>query len=307
MPASTETSLGFTLLPGRAVITLSGEDRATFIQGLISNDVHRVTAEEAIYTALLTPQGKYLHDFFIAAADERLLIDCERERAADARRRLGRYKLRSQVTIAEASELAVVALWGDGAFAALGLSNEPGRAARFAGGVTFVDPRLPSLGVRAILPVGAGIADLEALGFAAADPLAYDRRRLALGVPDGSRDMIVEKSLPLECGFDDLNGIDWKKGCYMGQELTARMRYRGLVKKRLLPVHVDGPMPPPGTPVLAGDREAGELRSGHDQIALALLRLEFVQAADTAPLFTAGEARITPSIPPWARLPAAAD
>lgn len=304
MPSSNATSPTFALLPARAIVALSGEDRATFIQGLISNDVLRVGDTAAIYAALLTPQGKYLHDFFIAEANGRLLIDCERERAADLRRRLSLYKLRSRVTIAEASDLAVAALWGDGAAATLGLTDAPGQARAFAGGVAFVDPRLPMLGLRAILPAADCVVALEAAGFAVAAPLAYERQRLTLGLPDGSRDMTVEKSLPLECGLDDLNGIDWKKGCYMGQELTARMRYRGLVKKRMLPVRVEGPLPPPGTAVFAGEREAGEIRSGCDHLAVALLRLEFLQPAAATPL-TAGGARITPFIPPWARLPAA--
>lgn len=119
MPSLNATSPAFALLPARAIVALSGEDRATFIQGLISNDVLRVGDKAAIYAALLTPQGKYLHDFFIAETDGRLLIDCERERAADLRRRLSLYKLRSRVTIAEASDLAVAALWGNGAAAAL--------------------------------------------------------------------------------------------------------------------------------------------------------------------------------------------
>ncbi len=304
MPSSNATSPTFALLPARAIVALSGEDRATFIQALISNDVLRVGDTAAIYAALLTPQGKYLHDFFIAEANGRLLIDCERERAADLRRRLSLYKLRSRVTIAEASDLAVAALWGDGAAATLGLTDVPGQARAFAGGVVFVDPRLPILGLRAILPAADCVTALEAAGFAVADSLAYERQRLTLGLPDGSRDMMVEKSLPLECGLDDLNGIDWKKGCYMGQELTARMRYRGLVKKRMLPVRVEGPLPAPGTAVFAGEREAGEIRSGCDQLAVALLRLEFLQPAADTPL-TAGDARITPFIPPWARLPAA--
>src|SRR6185503_18496273 len=110
-------------------------------------------------------------------------------------------------------------------------------------------------------------------------PLAeYEALRLELGVPDGSRDLPVEKAILLENGFDELHGIDWQKGCYMGQELTARTKYRGLVRKRLLPVEIEGPLPAPGTPVMAGDKEAGEMRSGADGLGLALLRLEHLEA-----------------------------
>ncbi len=126
--------------------------------------------------------------------------------------------------------------------------------------------------------------------------------RLALGVPDGSRDLAVEKALLVESGFDELNGIDWQKGCYIGQEITARMKYRGLAKKRLVPVAVEGALPPPDTPVLLGDEEAGELRSGRDGMALALLRLELIEkAAATGATLSAGAAKLTPHKPAWAR------
>jgi folate-binding protein YgfZ len=121
-------------------------------------------------------------------------------------------------------------------------------------------------------------------------------------VPDGSRDLVVDKSILLESGFDELDGVDWQKGCYMGQELTARTKYRGLIRKRLMPVRVEGPLPPPGTLVMLGDKEAGEMRSGRDGLALALLRLEAVETAGSGgPPLLAGEARLTPAKPSWAR------
>jgi folate-binding protein YgfZ len=140
------------------------------------------------------------------------------------------------------------------------------------------------------------------MGLRRGDPVEYDRLRLSLGVADGSKDLVLEKAILLEAGFDELNGVDWKKGCYMGQELTARTKYRGLVKKRLMPVRVDGPLPAPGTPVMLGDQEAGELRSGSDGLALALLRLDAVEAAaGTGRKLSAGEATLEPVKPPWAQ------
>lgn len=294
------------LLEDRAVLSLGGEDRKTFLQGLVSNDVRRVSAKQAIYAAMLTPQGKYLHDFLIVEENDSLLIDCERARIADLRRRLSLYRLRSHVEISEKPELVVAVIPGAEAATLFGLPRDAGRAAAFAGGVAFVDPRLSALGVRVIMPAERAATRLAAAGMTIADASIYDRLRVELGIPDGSRDMIIEKSLPLECGFDDLNGIDWNKGCYMGQELTARMHYRALVKKRLLPVMVDGPLPAPGTPILSDDREAGEMRSGRDGAALAMLRLEHLPAATIPSTLTAGSARITPRIPSWVKLPAAA-
>jgi hypothetical protein len=290
------------LLGDRAVLEIAGADRRDFLQGLVSNDIAKVRPDRAVYAALLTAQGKYLHDFFIAAIGDVFLLDGEAARLADLKRRLDLYKLRAKVTLAEAGDRYVAAAaFGDDAFDALHLPAEPGAAAAFAGGVAYVDPRLAALGARLLLPRGAGLAPLQAAGFRAADAASYDRARLALGVPDGSRDLVAEKSILLESGFDELNGVDWQKGCYVGQELTARTKYRGLVRKRLLPVTIDGPLPAPGTPVLLGTEDAGEMRSASDGMGLALLRLEALDAASAANPLTAGPARLTAHKPAWAK------
>ncbi len=289
------------LLADRAALEIAGEDRRAFLQGLVSNDVEKVASDRAIYAALLTAQGKYLHDFFIAAIGDAFYLDAEAARLADLKRRLSLYKLRAKVALGDAgARYAVAAAFGGEALAALGLPTEPGAAAAFAGGIAYVDPRLPELGARLLLPREAGLAPLERAGFAAVDAGAYDRFRLALGIPDGSRDLPVEKAILLESGFEELNGVDWQKGCYIGQELTARTKYRALIRKRLMPVAIDGPLPPPGTKVMLGEEEAGEMRSGRDGLGLALLRLEALdEAAAGAPL-TAGDARLTPKKPAWA-------
>jgi folate-binding protein YgfZ len=281
----------FILARDRALISLAGADRISFLQGIVSNDVTKTTAERAVYAAFLTPQGKYLHDIFIANLGERLLIDCEAARRADLLRRLGLYKLRAKVTLAEENGLAIGLHFGAGALDALGLPAEAGRSRAEDGGIIFVDPRLAALGARAILPPERTPAESGS----AAD---YDRLRLTLGVPDGSRDLPVEKAILLENGFDELNAIDWQKGCYMGQELTARTRYRGLVRKRLLPVAIEGAAPAPGTALLQNDKEMGEMRSAAGDLGLALIRLE---ALDQGPLTAAG-AKLTPSKPEWVRI-----
>ena len=161
--------------------------------------------------------------------------------------------------------------------APLGLSGDgPGAASVFAGGVAYFDPRLAAAGARVILPRAGAAETLQAAGLSAAAPSEYDRHRLALGLADGSRDMTVGRSILLECGFDELHGVDWDKGCFLGQELTARTKYRGLIKKRLVPVSVDGPLPPRGTAVVDEGHEVGEIRSGAGKQALAMLRLEAV-------------------------------
>jgi hypothetical protein len=291
----------FAILESRAVLEVAGEDRVAFLQGLVSTDVATVSDTKAIHTAFLTAQGKYLHDFFIAALGERFLLDCEAARAEDLKKRLSMYRLRSKVTIEARPDLAVAAAFGDGAAEALGLGGEAGAARALADGVAFVDPRLAAAGARAILPGDTAEAVLRDAGLAAGSLADYDRERLALGLPDGSRDLVPEKSILLENGFDELNGVDWDKGCFLGQELTARTHYRGLVKKRLMPVEIDGPLPEPGTLVMLGEKEAGEMRSGSDGRGLALLRLDAVEkAAESNAALTAGEARLTPKKPDWA-------
>ncbi|HSK40560.1 MAG TPA: folate-binding protein, partial [Arenibaculum sp.] len=210
------------ILEERGVLAVGGPDRKAFLQGLVSNDVLKAGPDRAVHAALLTPQGKYLHDFFILEQDEILLLDCEAARIEDLLRRLGMYKLRSKVTLENRTgETAVAALFGDGAVQALGLPVEPGAARKLDAGAVYVDPRLAGLGARAILPRERAADILDATGFVHADAGDYDAMRLRHGVSDGTRDLVVDKSILLEANFDVLNGISWDKGCYMGQELTA--------------------------------------------------------------------------------------
>jgi hypothetical protein len=291
----------FTLPDSRGVLAVEGPDARDFLQGLVSNDVHRVGPDHAVYAALLTAQGRYLHDFFIAALGDALHLDCEAGRREDLKRRLSIYRLRSKVTLSDVTDrLAVALIYGTDALERLGLPAEPGRARPLGNGIVYVDPRLPGLGVRALLPCDSAAAVLRDVGLAEGDPADYDRLRLSLGVPDGSRDLPVEKAILLENGFDELHGVDWNKGCYIGQELTARTKYRGLVRKRLMPVEIDGPAPAPGTPLLFDGQEAGEMRNAVDGLGLAMIRLEYLEKLGSGGVLSAGDARVTPHKPDWA-------
>ena len=294
----------YAILEARGLVEAAGPDARPFLQGMISADVDKLSPERALWAAFLTPQGKFLHEFFLTlapgpeAGEGRVLMDCEAARLDDLRSRLGRYKLRARMTLEDVSaRYAVAAVFGAGALEALGLPAQAGRAAPFAGGLVHVDPRLPELGARAVLPKAGAEAALQGAGLAPAGPGDYDALRIRLGVPDGSRDLEVERATLLENGFDELGGIDWDKGCFMGQELTARTKYRGLVKKRLVPVEIVGPAPAPGTPITADGKDAGVLRSVADGLGLALIRLEHLEA----PL-SAGAARLTPMKPAWMKI-----
>ena len=262
-------------LPERTVLAVTGADRVGFLNGLVSNDVALAGPGRAIWSALLTAQGKYLADFFIFAEPDRLLLDCDSSQAAMLGQRLMRYKLRADVAMSP-TDFGVYAAWGD--------------APDTEGVIAAADPRLPAAGWRLLsdakLPTSATFDD-------------WDLHRLALGLPDGPRDLEAEKTVLLEAGFDELDGVSWTKGCYMGQELTARTRYRGLVKRRLLPVRAATPLPPPGTPLLADGREVGQMRSSRGLLGLASIRLDALGATE---LRTNGVV-LQLSVPPWAKLP----
>lgn len=293
----------YTILEHRGLLSVAGEDRRSFLQGLVTNDVTRAARDRAVWAALLTPQGKFLHEFFIFEMGETLFLEAEQARLEDLKTRLSRYRLRAKVQVAVVEGYEVAAVLGEGAAARVGLpENVAGAVQPLPGGegVAFTDPRLPGAPVRVVVPTETARATLEDLFGEAAEWTDLDAARICLGLPDGSRDIEVEKGLVLESGFDELGGVDFKKGCYIGQELTARMKYRALAKKRLLPITVAGGVTPaPGTPLLTADgREAGEVRSAVAGHALALVRLEHL----AAPLTAAGDS-VGVAVPEWVRLP----
>ena len=283
------------------MIALSGPDAVAMLQGLISSDVTKVTDEQAGYGALLTPQGKFLFDFLILRAGDRLLLDVEQERLAPLLQRLTMYRLRSRVELADASAgHALAAVIGEGIAARFALPERAGACRAFAEGLACVDPRLARLGVRVVLPPERLESALQELGLTPLEPAAYERLRLIHGVPDGSRDLAIDKATLLESGFEELHGVDFAKGCFVGQELTARMKYRGLVRKRLLPVVLKGPPPEPGTIIRHGEREVGEMRSSVDGHGLALLRLDRIaELAQSATPLLADATEVTPVKPDW--------
>ncbi len=254
-------------LPHRGVLALSGDDVHGFLQGLLSNDLERVRGGRAIYAALLTPQGKFLHDVFVVEYEDAICLDAEADRLDDLAKRLRRYRLRAKIAIEDASAAWTVEAAPEGV-EHFGLAGAgPGAVARSDGAIAYVDPRDERFGVRLLRPADAPTG-LPAGGFA-----DYESLRYRLGAPDGSRDMPVGQAFLLESGFERLNGVDWEKGCYVGQEVTARTHYRGAVRRRLTPVVVDGPVAP-GARIAAAGRPVGEMRSSLNGLGLALLRLD---------------------------------
>jgi folate-binding protein YgfZ len=237
---------GFVKLPGRGLITVTGEDRYTFLQALVSNDLGLLQTQTSLYACLLTPQGKFLFDFIIYRDGDRLLLDCEGgERAEALLKRLKMYKLRSKVEMTLAGDISVyVSAQG-----------------------TYPDPRHPALGCRSLQKPD----NLTEHPFS-----TWDEYRIRLGVPDGSRDMVPEQSSLIECNIDRLNGISFTKGCYIGQELTARMQHRGLAKKHLYPTEWETAPPASGTDIQVDGKLAGTARSSSGQVAFILLKDDII-------------------------------
>jgi len=247
-------------LGSRALIRMGGPDWRAFLQGLITADVDALAVGEIRFAALLTPQGRLLFDMFVVGGDDGCRLDVQAAQRDSLVQRLTIYRLRTKVEIAPEPG-RVLALWDDASGAAAG-----------APAGWLPDPRLPALGWRGV--------DLDPPpGAAPADEDDYDAHRLALGVPDPARDCAPDKTYPIEADFDLLHGVDFKKGCYVGQETTSRMKRRGGIKSRMLPIVFDGPPPPPGAEVLAGDLRAGQVLSGREGRAMALVRLDRIQGA----------------------------
>lgn len=261
------------LLEDRAIIAISGPEARGFLQGLITNDIEKVTPANAIYAALLTPQGKILFDFLIAEGDGALLIDCAAASRDALVKRLTMYRLRAKVTVEPRDQLEVL----------VGLMGRP--ALR---GNTFDDPRHHALGTRSI---GARAEMPSDVGTSA----QYHEHRLELGIPEGA-DFGSDRIFALDGDLDELHAVSFEKGCYVGQELTARMKHRGTARKRLLPISGIG-LPTLGT-LKAGGRDIGEITSVYDTRGFAAVRLDRLEEAGADPIEVAGVS-VTLTKPAW--------
>ncbi len=273
------------LLTDRSVLEIGGEDRASFLQGLLTNDVEGLTEGEGRFASLLSPQGKILFDFFIVSAGDTFLVDCPSEYAADLAKRLALYRLRARVTIASASDRWVVgAVWGEGA-PEWARANAP---------VAYPDPRLPALGFR-VLVLGSHQPDFSA----SFDD--YEAMRVALAVPDGGKDYAYGDAFPHEACFDLLHGVNFRKGCYVGQEVVSRMQHRGTARTRVLAVSAKQPLPQDGADIMAGGFAVGRLGSVAGERGVALARVDRVkEALAKGQNLAAGGVPVELSAPVWA-------
>jgi folate-binding protein YgfZ len=281
------------LLPDRGVVKVAGDDARRFLNGLVTNDVGEVAVGKPRFGALLTPQGKIIADFIIAEAPAGdgggFFLDCPRALAGALVEKLNFYKLRAKVICEDLSEvLGVLALWNGSAESEYGLS--------------YPDPRLPELGSRIMLPPHLAEDAATDLGSTLVSAEAYEAHRIALGVPRGGLDFAYGDTFPHEADMDQLNGVDFDKGCYVGQEVVSRVEHRASARSRVVPIAYDEFAPSPGLPVMCGDKQVGTLGSTSKGRGLALLRLDRVKDALAAhsPL-EAGGITIRAVKPSWAK------
>ncbi len=282
----TETDCNIAKLSDRGVLRVHGPDAKRFLQGIVTNDMERVGGKSAVHAGLLTPQGKILFDFFVVGEPPDFLLDCPSALAGELAKRLTFYKLRSALEIEDVSDThAVAAAWG-------GTPVCPQRA------VLYPDPRLAALGHRLVLEAGG---ELSATGCATAPEAAYHAHRIALGVPEGGKDFDYGDAFPHEADFDELNGVDFAKGCYVGQEVVSRMEHRGTARKRVVPVEGEVALPEGGAEIQAADAAIGRLGSVADKAGLALLRLDRAEKAQSeGKTITAGGVVLRLRQPVWA-------
>jgi folate-binding protein YgfZ len=281
------------LLPDRGVVKVAGDDARHFLNGLLTADIAKVTPAAPRFAALLTPQGKIILDAIVAEAPAAdgggFFLDLPKALADPCVDRLNFYKLRAKVMIENLSEtLAVMAAWDGDAVTEYGLC--------------YRDPRLPALGVRVMLPPHLAAEAATDLGAALVPATAFEAFRIALGVPRGGLDFGYGDAFPHEADMDQLNGVDFAKGCFVGQEVVSRMEHRGSARTRIVPVAYDGFSPEPGAAVTAAAKPVGTFGSSADGRALAMLRLD--RAADA---LVAGEPLIAGAVtlrlvkPDWMR------
>jgi hypothetical protein len=257
----------FAELKSRALIRVTGQDTPSFLQGLVSNDVADLGAG-ARYGALLSPQGKILFDFILIGETGGVLIDCEAARGDELIAKLNLYRLRAKIEIARDETRGV--------FVRYDWETEP-MPLRNGGYIRFRDPREESLGLRVIGAQGAARQGLAA-SFPETSESDFARHRRARGIAEGAGELGVEKLFLLEANAEELHGVDFHKGCYVGQELTSRMKRKAELKKRLLPLAIAGEAAA-GAPVTAGDELLGSVIGGGPEIAFALLRLDRLAVA----------------------------
>jgi folate-binding protein YgfZ len=273
------------LLTDRGVLRVSGEPARAFLHNLVTANIETLTPGDARYTALLTPQGKVIVDFFVTEAPAGdgggFFLDAPKALGSELAQKLNFYKLRAKVTIEQLDALCVLAAWN-------GDTILPSTTTEY--GLAFADPRLPAMGLRVLIPAEIAQETAADLGAELVDSSQYEGHRIALGVPRGGVDFIYGDVFPHDADLDKLGGVDFRKGCFIGQEVVSRVEHRGTARNRVVPVEFEAHAAEDGSPVLAGDKTVGTMGSSAGRLGLAMLRIDRVADAMAAgvPLIAGG-------------------
>ena len=248
----------------RDVISLTGNETKDFLQSLITNDINEVSYNRSIYTCFLNPQGKYNFDFFISLIEDKYLIDLSKTQTQEMIKKLKLYKLRKKIDIELESLYKVISMNGG-----VEIQQQLGYTEKYLLGIKYIDPRSSTMGYRAIISeedINNTKAELEPIE-------NYNIARINAMIPEGNEDMIFDKSFPLEFGLDRFNAISFTKGCYIGQEVTSRMKYRGVIRKRIYKINAEFVINK-GEEIYFGEYKIGNVTSSNYNIGLALIREE---------------------------------
>jgi tRNA-modifying protein YgfZ len=284
------------LLPDRGVIKVVGDDARKFLHGLVTADILNLSPGMGRFCALLTPQGKIIADFLVCEAPQAdgggFFLDSPRALAATLLEKLNLYKLRAKVLIEDLAEvLGVLAVWDGTDMTERGTTQQ---------GLRYADPRLPALGLRILIAPHRAAAAAREGGAALVSAEDYEAHRIALGVPRGGVDFAYGDAFPHEADMDQLGGVDFAKGCYIGQEVVSRIEHRGIARTRAVALRYEGARPESGAPITAGERQVGTMGSAADGRGIALIRLDRVAEAQQSPI-AAGGIPIRLIKPDWAR------
>ena len=273
------TTNKFIFLKDTAFFLISGKERNSFLQGLLTNDINKCTENMAIYSVFLSPQGKFLSDFFIVNLGNAYLFETRRPFVKDLLDKFNFYKLRADIKIIEKNEYVSLAIHeSTNIFSELKL---PGYLEKNNEGLIFVDPRTVNLGLKAY--IRKEIVDKFCLRYSLQEDSSnnYDKKRIENIIPDSLQDLEINKSVLLENNFDSINAINWDKGCYVGQEITARMKYRSLIKKSLIKISIIEGIVKPKDDVLIDNKKVGKISSINNKIGLAMLRIDEAKNASS--------------------------
>ncbi|MEE2655942.1 MAG: hypothetical protein VX434_09300 [Pseudomonadota bacterium] len=291
----------YTTLIDRDILSITGPDSLAFLQGIVTNDLEKLNDKIALYSAILTPQGKYLHDFFIFEVDGNIYIDCPKNQIDSIEKKLNMYRLRANLEITKPGDAySVFSLTGPGVIditqAEEGLINS-----ELSGkGIIFFDPRLNQLGARAVLKKNSAIDIIINKGFIKKDYENYNELQISMGIPGGIDVEFLRGAFPLELGFSELNAISFEKGCYVGQEVTARMKVRNLVKKRLVPVLFDGASLKAGTTIYIQDKPVGQVFAAANDKGVVMFRIEkLLQILKSKEELIVDQTKVRPTLPDW--------